>query len=224
MSANGQESKKIWLKVVLPIFMVVLVFTTVFSSTMLFIVINNQDVLDSIRKVFSESSSTKVADRGLSNVISGTVELTIPKEFVDFMGEDYDYTLTEEQKQNGFTKVEKADDGSAVFTIKKKDYDAFIKDMHQNTVESFQEMGNTLQGSSITNISYSQKFDKIILTVNKDKFENGLDGMYVTSIGLTSIMYQMFDIEAKGKCTIDIQDKDTGEIFKTVVYPDELNK
>ena len=69
----------------------------------------------------------------------------------------------------------------------------------------------------------NNNLSKITITADKNSFENGLDSLSVFSCGLASIMYQMFDIGAPGKCTVEVKDSATGEIFQTTVYPDALD-
>ncbi len=224
-----KSAKKIWLIVIASILAFVLMLYTVISSLMLSIAITDEEKWDVIRDSLFTKSNSKIADMGLSDIFSGTVKLTIAKEFVAFMGEDFDYTLTQEQIDNGFTKVEKQEDGSAVYTIKKEKYDIFIKDLRQTTKESLQEVANLLSengNTSIRKMSSSSDFERITFEVDKQQYIEGMsmDSIYVMSCGLTSCMYQMFDINSTGKCKIEIKDVDSGEIFKTIIYPDEMQE
>ena len=223
--SETKTSKKVWLIVTASILTGLLLTYSILSTILLYIAVNNEEKWDIFKDTFFASKS-KIADRDLGNIVTGTVELTMPKEFVALMGEDYDYILTEEQKENGFTSVKRADDGSAIFTIKKEDYDKFIKDLQKTTVEAINDTAEMIseQGdSSIKNIKYSQDFEQIIVYADKAKFNESFDNLYIYSVGLTACMYQMFDINSKGKCTIDITDKETKEVFKTVIYPDEFD-
>lgn len=158
------------------------------------------------------------------NIISNTVEIKLTKEMIDLFIEDFDYALTQEQKENGFTEIKKNDDGSATYTIKKKDYDVFLKNYKETAKQAIDELTEEGAFSSIKNITYNEDLSKIVISANKEKFEDSFDSMVIMSCGLTSCMYQMFDINAKGKCTVEVKDSNSGKVFKTTIYPDAMQK
>ncbi len=168
-------------------------------------------------------STNKLVNQDLGNVLTNTVELKISKELLELNEEEFDYTLTQEQKDNGFTGVKKNADGSATFTIKRKDYNQFIKECREETKKSFDEMNADGAFASVKKIEYTEKFEKVTITADKSKFENSLDGMCVFGCGLASCLYQMYDIDAPGKCTVEVKDSATGEVFQTTVYPEALD-
>lgn len=219
-------NKGIFLTVSASILIGLILVYSVFSTGLLYLAIYKEDKWNDFKNYIFQDTNEKMVKKTIGNVINGTVTLTIPKEIIAFMGEDYDYTLTSEQKENGFTDVKKNDDGSAVFTIKKEDYDKFIKELEETTKASIKETINLIsqQGnSSIKSIKYQTNFEKITVYAEKVKFGNGFDNLYIYSVGLTACMYQMFNINSDGKCIIDIVDVNTKEVFKTIVCPDEFN-
>lgn len=165
----------------------------------------------------------KAVNQDLGNILTGTVEINIPKEFLELDGEEFDYALTEEQKENGFTDIKKNEDGSATYTIKKKNYEKYIQELRETAKQGIDELTKDGSFASIKGITYNNNLSKITITADKNGFENGLDSLSVFSCGLASIMYQMFDIDAPGKCTVEVKDSATGEIFQTTVYPDALD-
>ena len=177
-------------------------------------------IVGSINGTFTKSNKT--ANQDLGNILTGTVEIDMPKEFLQLGGEEFDYTLTDEQKAKGFTNIKKNEDGSATYTIKKKDYDKYIQELRQTAKQGIDELTKDGSFASIKNIAYNDNLSKITITANKSGFENGLDSLAVFSCGLSSTMYQMYDIDAPGKCTIEVKDSTTGEVFQTTVYPDAL--
>jgi len=60
--------------------------------------------------------------------------------------------------------------------------------------------------------------------VDRAAYENSFDGFAALGLGLQGMFYQAFDgvPSDKLKVTINIQDESTGEIFNTVVYPDQM--
>lgn len=176
------------------------------------------------KKDSSNGIVSKVANQGIGNILTDTVSITIAKEMLDLSGDTFDYTLTKEQKDNGFTSIKKNKDGSATYTIKNSEYKKFIAEMKKTAKQGIDEI--TADGSfpSIKSISYNDDLSKIVITADRKAFENSFDSMAVFRCGLTSCMYQMYDIDAEGKCTVEVKDSVSGEVFQTTVYPDALNK
>ena len=185
------------------------------------VVILSVFIIGSINGAFIKDD--KAVNQDLGNILTGTVEINIPKEFLELDGEKFDYVLTEEQKENGFTNIKKNEDGSATYTIKKKNYEKYIKELREAAKQGIDELTKDGSFASIKSITYNNNLSKITITADKNSFENGLDSLSVFSCGLASIMYQMFDIDAPGKCTVEVKDSATGEIFQTTVYPDALD-
>lgn len=169
--------------------------------------------------VNQENESSKIANQGIGNILTGTVELTISKDMLALFGDGFDYNLSQEQKDNGFTDIKKNEDGSATYTIKKKDYEKFIDEYKTQTKNTLNEIINGNNFTSIQKIQYTENFDKITIVAEKEKFENSFDSMCVMSCGLTSCMYQMFDVNSDGKCIVEVKDVATGEVFRTETYP-----
>jgi hypothetical protein len=62
------------------------------------------------------------------------------------------------------------------------------------------------------------------LIVDKELYENSLDGFAILGLGTAALCYQLFDgVQAENiAVTINIKDSTTGELFETMVYPDDL--
>jgi hypothetical protein len=62
------------------------------------------------------------------------------------------------------------------------------------------------------------------LIVDKELYENSLDGFAILGLGTAALYYQLFDgVQAENiAVTINIKDSTTGELFETMVYPDDL--
>ena len=174
--------------------------------------------------IHKTNEENKVINQDLGNILTGTVEINISREFLELGEEEFNYELTQEQKENGFTDIKKNEDGSATYTIKKKDYKKFISELKETTKQGIDELTKDGSFVSIKGITYNDNFSKIVISADKEGFENSFDSMVIFSCGLTSCMYQMFDIDAPGKCAIEIKDVSTGEIFKTTVYPDAMQE
>ena len=171
----------------------------------------------------SENKDNKIVNQDLGNILSGTVELTIPKDAISLLGDNFDYSLTEEQKEKGFIGVKKNEDGSATYTIKKKDYKVFLSEYKKTAMQGIDELTKDGNLPSVKSITYNDDLSKITIIAERESFENGFDSMVVMSCGLASSMYQMFDLNSNGKCTVEVKDSTTGEVFQTAKYPDDLN-
>ncbi len=174
---------------------------------------NKDNSLFSKQNESTGSETSKLVSRDINDVISGNVEINIPKEMLELSGEEYDYKLTDEQKKNGFTDVKKNADGSATFTMKNSDYKKFIADLKEETKKSFDEMPKNFD--KIKKVTYNNDFSEIIIYAEKDKFNDFI----ASACGLSSILYQMYDIDASGKCNILAKDYQTNETFYNTVFP-----
>lgn len=155
--------------------------------------------------------------------LTPSVKINFPKELVELTSSSNDSSnlvLTDEQKENGFTKIEKNNDGSITYTIKKSAYKTFIYDLKTEARNGIDEIMNSGNYSSIKNITYNDNFSEITIMVDKSLFENSIDSLAILSCRITSIMYQNFDIDSPKKCTITIKDFTTGEIIQTETYPE----
>ena len=171
-----------------------------------------------------DKSDSKFVNQDVGNILAGTVDITIPKDFIDMLeafggNAGFDATLTEEQKAMGFIDVKKESDGSLAYTINKKDYENILNDMKTDTKQSLDEIATSGDFSSIKSVNYNDDFSKVTISANREKFENSVDSLVILSCGLSSYMYQIFDINATGKCTIEVKDVTTGEVFQTETYP-----
>lgn len=177
-----------------------------------------------IKTAFSETYFNKDNSFVKSDLFSGTVDITIPASFFELNEEPFNYQLTEEDKGNGFTDIKKNNDGSATYTIEKDKYDTFINELKTETASSIDELTTNGSFASIEKIEYTDKFETVTITANKEQFENSIDNIAVLSCGLSSYAYQLFDIDAEGICTINVKDSTSGEVFQTTIYPDALNE
>lgn len=217
--------KKVFLTILKSTLIILFLAYFVFSSSLLYLAIYNEYEWNIFKTEVLESKIGKLASQNIVDIIKGNVKLTIPKEFISLMGEDYDYTLTEEEKANGFTDVKKKADGSAEFTIKKEKYEIFIKELKKSTVKSIKETIASIseQGNaSIKNIKYRSDLGQISVYVDKPQFNEVFDALYINTVGLTACMYRMFDINCNGECIIDLIDTNTNKVYETIICPDDI--
>ncbi len=187
-------------------------------------VYNTPTIKEAFVETYNNDNNSFSVKETFGNKLSGTVEINIPLALLELDEEPFDYKLTEEDKENGFTNIKKNSDGSATYTIKKKEYNKFIGEYRAKIKSSFDSLTADDAFPSIQKIEYTDNFDKITIIANKEEFESGLDSMSVTTCGLSSYLFQIFNVNSKGKCTIEVKDSSTDEIFQTIIYPDALQE
>ncbi len=188
-----------------------------------FWVYNTPTIKEAFVQTYNNENNSSPDENNSKNINSDTVELNVPKEFLNLGEEEFNYKLTKEQKSSGFIDVKKNKDGSATYTIKRKDYEKFISELNSTAKRAINELSESGAFKSVKSIIFNKDLSEITITADKKTFENNMDSMVVMSCGISSIMYQMFDVDSSRKCTIEVKDSTTGEVFQTTIYPDALN-
>ncbi|MDZ5712617.1 hypothetical protein [Jeotgalibacillus haloalkalitolerans] len=162
-----------------------------------------------------EEQSVEV-DKGLLNV-----ELTLPASM--FEGQDIDQLIAE-AKEDGAKDVTKNDDGSLTYKMSKSDHKEMMQEIEAGMEESLNELITGEDFVSIKDISHNDSFDEFTVTVEKEAFENSFDGFGILTLGMTGMIYQVYDGEDidSAKVTVSIVDEATGEEFDKYVYPDDM--
>lgn len=165
----------------------------------------------------SEETEDFAVDKGLLNV-----EITMPASFVE--GEDIDNTIKEAEAEG--IEVTKNEDGSLTYKMSKSEHKKMMKDIKTNAEKSLDEIKTDGTFPSVKDITYNNSFSKFTLTVDKAAYENSMDSWSIIGIGITGMMYNLFNGEDmdKMKVNIDVKDEATGEVFDTTVYPDDLEE
>ncbi|MEE3805631.1 hypothetical protein V2H29_01560 [Lysinibacillus fusiformis] len=164
------------------------------------------------------SEETLKVDKGLLNV-----EVTIPATL--YKGQDID-SIISEAKNSGIKEVIKNDDGSLTYKMSKSEHKKMMKELKERIVKSVEELKTSEDFASINDVVYNKSFSEFTLTVNKEKFEGSFDALASFGLALAGMYYQLFngaDVEHY-KVTVYIKDESNGEVFDTMVYPDELNE
>lgn len=163
----------------------------------------------------TEDSEEFAVDKGLLNV-----ENTMPASFVE--GQDMESTIKEAEAEG--IEVTKNEDGSLTYKMSKSEHKQMMKDLKKKAEESLEEIKTDGTFPSVKDIDYNKSFSKFTMTVDKAAYENSMDAWSVIGIGITGMMYNLFNGEDmdKMKINIDLKDEATGEVFDTTVYPDAL--
>ncbi|MEW4309257.1 hypothetical protein [Rossellomorea marisflavi] len=164
-----------------------------------------------------EEKEEKVVKKGLLNV-----EVTLPAEFLE--DQDVDQMI-KDAKEDGVKEVKKNDDGSITYVMSKAEHKKMMKDMQKSLKETLEDTKNDEAFQSIEDIKVNNDFSRFTVVVtDKESYENSFDAFASITVGMTGMMYHLFDGKDadKIKVTVAVEDK-AGELIKEAVYPDALD-
>ncbi|WP_035507186.1 hypothetical protein [Halobacillus karajensis] len=163
----------------------------------------------------NEKESVDV-DKGLMNV-----EVTLPESM--FEGESIE-NLKAEAEEEGIKKVTQNEDGTITYKMSKSTHKELMNELETNLKDTIQETEKSEDYSSIKEVVHNKDFSVFTMVVNQSDYENSMDGFATMTLGMSGLMYQLFDgAEAEDySVTIKIEDEETGETFDEVVYPDAM--
>ncbi|MCW1928636.1 hypothetical protein [Bhargavaea beijingensis] len=166
----------------------------------------------------SDKDGAVVVDKGLVNV-----EVTIPAAF--FEGEDMDQVI-KQAKEEGIGEAVLNRDGSVTYKMSKAKHKEMMKELSKALEQSIADFEGGEDFPSIREISHDQKFETFTVTVDREQFENSLDGFSLFGLGLAGSYYQLFNGEdpENYRVIIELNDAATGESFDEVVFPDALEE
>lgn len=167
-----------------------------------------------------ENESVKVDKKLLS------VEVTLPASL--FEGEeevDVDQVIAD-AKAEGIDKVTYNEDGSFTYKMSKAKHKEVMEEMENELIASVDEMINSEELPSIQDIKYNKSFSEFTMIVDRHSFENSFDGFAALSLGLSGMMYQLFDgaDPEDYEVIINVEDVETGEVFDSFVLPEGLEE
>ena len=175
--------------------------------------------------LLSVCACSKSENAGTDNnvVQQQDIVITIPKSLIS---EQTSTELTEEQKSMGFKSATLNDDGTLTLVIAKSEYDTLMQKLKQNTADSLESIVTGGTYPSVKDIEYNDDFSKITLIVEQQSFDEGLDSLSTLVAGLAGTIYQVYNGADTDNLTvtIDIKDKSTGNVFKTVHYPQDMEQ
>jgi hypothetical protein len=167
------------------------------------------------------SAETIEVDKGLL-----MVEVTLPASLFA-TGDDDEGAVDnaiEEAKKQGVSEAKKNEDGSVTYRMTRIVHEKMlqsIKDGLSSSIEEIKKNGNT---PSIKDIKLSDDLTNVQIIVDKEAFENSMDGIVVLSLFLGIGYYRAFDGVKDFKIVFDYVDAATGEVFDTTVYPDAFQE
>ncbi|MCQ2479167.1 MAG: hypothetical protein MJ120_00905 [Clostridia bacterium] len=141
------------------------------------------------------------------------IKITVPKEFYGELV-DGKLELTDEQKAQGFESVELSKDKkSAVFTIEKDEYDAFIGKMREQVRSDLASIAEDKDYPSIKKVEYTNDFSNVTLYVDSKLYETSLDHFISESIFEWVGQYKAFT-QREPVCDLVVKDVVDGTIVE----------
>lgn len=152
-----------------------------------------------------------------------SVEVTIPASMIQ--SENIDQVIAD-AKAEGIEEATQNSDGSVTYKMSKSKHKEMIKEMEGKLKSSIEEMKTSEDLTSIKDITHNKSFSEYTMIVDREAYENSFDGFAAFGLGLSGMMYQLFDgVKPDNyKVTIEVKDESTGEVFDTSTYPDDLGK
>ncbi|WP_245975350.1 hypothetical protein [Oceanobacillus chungangensis] len=164
----------------------------------------------------SKDEESLNVDKGLLNV-----EVTIPASF--FEGEDLDQVIAD-AKESGIKEVTENSDGSITYKMSKSQHKDMIKELGDELNSTMEELVNSEDFVSIQDVTANKSFSEFTMSVDQEAFENSFDGMAALTLAFSGMIYQLFDGANPDdyEVTILVKNADNGEIFDTLIYPQDL--
>lgn len=152
-------------------------------------------------------------------------DVTITMPAIMFEGEDINVEAAE-MRESGIKEVTVNADGSVTATMSKNKHRELLDGMTGEILESFEEMASGVDFPSIKAIQNHPDFSEVTMEVDQSAFENSFDGFAVMGVGMSAMMYQVFDgVEGEDlSVLIHLKDAATGKVFDTVVFPDDMDQ
>jgi len=155
------------------------------------------------------------------------VSITIPPGMVDEMAEaDETEELKEEARETGDVEVIENEDGSLTYKMSRATHNKMMQEIREGIDDYVREVLEGDDFRTVENIEYDNDLTSVVITVmSEEEFRSGFDAFIVFGLGLQAMFYQVFDgVDPENiNVVIDTKDQQTGEVFGTTVYPDDLD-
>lgn len=150
------------------------------------------------------------------------VTITLPASMVD--PEYIDATIAE-ARDKGIGEAVLNENGSLTYRMSRSVHGRLMKEMREEFDETIEDMKGGGDYPSIRDVRCNKNLTSITMLVEREAFENSFDAFAVFGLGISAMFYQLFDgVQSDNlSVTIDVADFETGEVFNTVVYPDDLD-
>ena len=155
-------------------------------------------------------------DKNLLNV-----ELTLPADFFDGQTPE---EIEASAKEQGVKEVKINEDGTVYYKMSKSDHKKMMNKLETSIKESMEEIVTSGDTPSFKEIKYNKDFTEFDVTVDREAFENSMDGFMNFTFAMSGSFYNAFEGEDMHdfKITVNMIDAETKEVFDTTVFPDDM--
>ncbi len=148
------------------------------------------------------------------------VEVTIP---ASLLGEDANLDAAiEEAKAEGAAAVITNEDGGLTYHMTKAVHKKLLAQLRSSVKEYIESLKADEATPSIQDITTNDDMTKMTMTVDREAYENSMDGFAVLGLVTLSAYYQAFNGVEDYKMTLTTKDEETGKVLSTTVYPDAM--
>lgn len=145
-------------------------------------------------------------DEGLFNV-----KLTIP---ADFIGETTQEELDEVCKEEGLKSIILNDDGSATYTMTKKQHKALLEELRENINTTLDEMPGSEDYPNITRIEANDNFTEFKVTTKNTELDFA-ETFSIITFYFCGGMYNAYSGDEIEDISVTFVNSDSGEIIDT---------
>ncbi|MBS4214846.1 hypothetical protein [Neobacillus rhizophilus] len=193
--------------------------TSLFLAAMLLFLVSC-----SAEKTDKQPKETEKPNSEAVNVDKGLLSVTITLPASMFEDQNVDEVVANAQKE-GITAT-KNEDGSVTYKMSKSKHKEMMQEMKTTVIQTVNDAKSGKDFQSIKDITYKDDFSEFTLIVDKAAYENSFDGFAALGLGMSGMMYELFNgvKPEEYKVTINIKDQATQNVFDQIVYPDALDK
>ncbi|MGP4067307.1 hypothetical protein [Halobacillus sp. B29] len=168
------------------------------------------------KEIKQEEKENVSVDKGLMNV-----EVTLPSSLVESENME---EMKAGAKEKGIKNVTQNDDGSITYKMSKSVHKKLMGEIETQLKETVEEIKNTEDFTSIQDITHTKNFSNFTMKVDREAYENSMDGFASLGLGMSGMMYQLYNGENPEtyEVTIEVEDASSGEVFDEIIYPEAL--
>jgi len=118
------------------------------------------------------------------------------------------------------------EDGSLTYKMSRATHNKMMQEIREGIDSYVAEVLESDDFPTIENIEYDDGLTSVVITVtSEEEFKSSFDAFIAFGIGLQAMFYQVFDGVDPDNINVVIEAKDqqTGEVFGTTVYPEDLD-
>lgn len=147
-----------------------------------------------------------------------SVDITMPASI--FEGDDPP-DIVDAAEAQGIQETILNPDGSVTYRMSRAGHREMLEELCTSMAESLDRLGGEF--ASVQAINHNEDFTDIEIRVDREAYENSLDGFAMFEIAIGAGYYQLFagaDADSY-RVVVNTVDADTDETFDTFIYPDD---